>query len=175
MFPVDQKCLRISLGQIVGTGGVGIAIKEGRIQRDRLVQRRMLIPRRCAENRIQPVSNADFCEGPERCRFFRVILPNGFVRPTIPSWVRSSLSPPIRKNGRAQVRTRRVYRQTKISSASRLPDATRRHRDSSSCLSKIWDGCSFKLNILYYTRPSIKMSSKLSKTAGQFLRFLVIL
>lgn len=75
----------------------------------------------------------------------------------------------------AQVRTRRVYRQTKILSASRLPDATRRHRDSSSCLSKIWDGCSFKLNILYYTRPSIKMSSKLSKTAGQFLRFLVIL
>ena len=78
MFPVDEIRFGIALSQIAGTRGVGIGVKEGCIQGDRLIESHVLIPRRGAEDGIQPVTNADFCEGPEGCLLGGVILPNGF-------------------------------------------------------------------------------------------------
>ena len=77
MFPVDEIRFGIALSQIAGTRGVGIGVKEGCIQGDRLIESHVLIPRRGAEDGIQPVTNADFCEGPEGCLLGGVILPNG--------------------------------------------------------------------------------------------------
>ena len=48
MFPVDEIRFGIALSQIAGTRGVGIGIKEGCIQGNRLIERQMLIPRRGA-------------------------------------------------------------------------------------------------------------------------------
>ena len=74
MFPVDEIRFGIALSQIAGTRGVGIGVKEGCIQGDRLIESHVLIPRRGAEDGIQPVTNADFCEGPEGCLLGGVIL-----------------------------------------------------------------------------------------------------
>ena len=59
MFPVDEIRFGIALSQIAGTRGVGIGVKEGCIQGDRLIESHVLIPRRGAEDGIQPVTNAD--------------------------------------------------------------------------------------------------------------------
>ena len=37
MFPVDNKIFRIALLQMIGSRGVGIAVKVGSIQRNRLI------------------------------------------------------------------------------------------------------------------------------------------
>ena len=79
----------------------------------------------------------------------------------MPSWVRSSLSPPTRKKGRAQVRTSRLYRVTRASSASRLPPATSWHSVSSLHWSRGWGVFSLNLYISYYTCLSSEMSSNL--------------
>ena len=65
MFPVDEIRFGIALGQIAGARGVGIAVKEGCIQWDRLIERHVLIPGSGPENGIQPVTNADLRERPE--------------------------------------------------------------------------------------------------------------
>ena len=52
MFPVDEIRFGIALSQIAGTRGVGIGVKEGCIQGDRLIESHVLIPRRGAEDGI---------------------------------------------------------------------------------------------------------------------------
>ena len=80
MFPVDEIRFGIALSQIAGTGGVGISVKEGWIQGNRLIERQMLIPGGGPEDGIQPVANTDFCEGAEGCLLGGVILPDRFEK-----------------------------------------------------------------------------------------------
>ena len=102
MFPVDEKRFRIALSQIAGTRGVGIAVKEGCIQGDRLVERPCAYPappRGATEySRLRMQISAKVRKDASlAASYSRTAL----RRPTIPSWVRSSLSPPARKSGRA--------------------------------------------------------------------------
>ena len=76
MLPVDQEFFRVALGQIIRARGVGITVKEWRIQRDRLIEGGVLIPRRGAEDGIQPVSYADLRESPEGRLLGAVIFPD---------------------------------------------------------------------------------------------------
>ena len=76
MLPVDQKIFGITLRQMCGARGVGIAVKVGSIKRYRLIKRLVLLPRRSAEYGIQPTSDADFGKGPKRRLFFPVKLPD---------------------------------------------------------------------------------------------------
>ena len=78
MFPVDQEVFRITLRQVIGTRGVGIAVKVGSIQRNGLIERLLFIPRRGAQDRIQPAADANFCKGSELCFFFYIIFPHSF-------------------------------------------------------------------------------------------------
>ena len=54
-----------------------MTVKFRSIQRNRLVERLVLLTRRGAEYGIQPVANADFGEGPERGLLGPVLFPDG--------------------------------------------------------------------------------------------------
>ena len=76
MFPVDEIRFGIALGQITGTRGVGIAVKEGCIQGDRLIERRVLIPGSGPETEYSRLRMQDLRERPEGCRLGGVIFPD---------------------------------------------------------------------------------------------------
>ena len=81
MFPVDEIILRVALRQMIGARGVGIAVKIGSIQRNRLVQDLVLFPARRTQGGLQPASYANFRKRPKGGILVFIEFPHGLDEP----------------------------------------------------------------------------------------------